>query len=102
MGVLNRKKFGAAGASGEEEKEFYSTAEATQLNTLLRGGQAQPPGASEGATGGSSAEVKTDSAGNETSNEQGQVRSGIICRSAMFPPASEPVLGGGGVDDGGF
>ena len=50
MGVLNRKKAGAAGPGGPGE-EFFNAAEASQLNTLLRGKSG--PAASEGDGGGS-------------------------------------------------
>ena len=62
MGVLNRKKAGAAGPGGPGE-EFFNAAEASQLNTLLRGKSG--PAASEGDGGGSELNSQGDAAGAE-------------------------------------
>ena len=69
MGVLNRKKSGAAG--GAAGAEFFSNAEASQLNTLLRGGGA---GTSGGEVAGSGSALGSGASGEPSSEVQVRVR----------------------------
>jgi hypothetical protein len=87
MGLLNRKNStgGAAGGAPAAGTEFFSTAEASQLNTLLRGGG---PGTS-GEVVGSGSDVNPfnhsgSGDGEAPSSEDAQVC--IHARLPRYPP----------------
>lgn len=90
MGVLNRKKSGAAGAANGAE--FFSAGEASQLNTLLRGAA---PGTSTGeGEGGSGGSALHSGAGDEARSDDAKVRAAASCvffkRTAERPVLSHP------------